>query len=144
YIQQPEIDKAIVTIRDILREEGVQPYDEQRKHGVMRHIVVKRGHYTGQMMIILVINQKRLEKQEFIVEKIKQQLPNVVSIVQNINNKDTNVILGGENKILWGRDFIEDKMLDMTFRISPNSFYQVNTPQAEVLYQTAIEAAGLT
>ncbi|MGO4928756.1 23S rRNA (uracil(1939)-C(5))-methyltransferase RlmD [Fundicoccus sp. Sow4_D5] len=144
YIQQPEIDKAIVTIRDILREEGVQPYDEQRKRGVMRHIVVKRGHYTGQMMIILVINQKRLEKQEFIVEKIKQQLPNVVSIVQNINNKDTNVILGGENKILWGRDFIEDKMLDMTFRISPNSFYQVNTPQAEVLYQTAIEAAGLT
>lgn len=144
YIQQPEIDKAIVTIRDILREEGVQPYDEQRKRGVMRHIVVKRGHYTGQMMIILVINQKRLEKQEFIVEKIKQQLPNVVSIVQNINNKDTNVILGGENKILWGRDFIEDQMLDMTFRISPNSFYQVNTPQAEVLYQTAIEAAGLT
>lgn len=144
YIQHPEIDQAIVTVRDILREEGVQPYDEQRKRGVIRHIVVKRGHYTGQMMIILVINQKRLEKQEFIVEKIKQQLPNVVSIVQNINTKDTNVILGAENKIVWGKDFIEDQMLDMTFRISPNSFYQVNTPQAEVLYQTAIEAAGLT
>lgn len=144
YIQHAEIDQAIITIRDILREEGVRPYDERTNRGVVRHIVVKRGHYTGEMMILLVINQKRLEKQEYIVEKIKAALPNVVSIVQNINTKQTNVILGPENKILWGKDYIEDKMLDMTFRISPNSFYQVNTPQAEVLYQTAIDAAGLT
>lgn len=144
HIQHPEIDQAILKVRNIMREEGVQPYDEYSKRGVIRHIIVKRGHYTGELMIILVINQKRLEKQEFIIEKIKQQIPNVVSIVQNINFKATNVILGNENKILWGKEFIEDKMLDMTFRISPNSFYQVNTPQAEVLYQTAIDAAGLT
>ncbi len=144
YIQHPEIDQVIVKVRDILRKEGVQPYDERTNRGVIRHIIVKRGHYTGELMIILVINQKRLEKQEFIVDKIKEHLSNVVSIVQNINTKQTNVILGSENKVLWGKDFIEDNMLGMTFRISPNSFYQVNTPQAEVLYQTAIDAAGLT
>ncbi|MBG9988322.1 23S rRNA (uracil(1939)-C(5))-methyltransferase RlmD [Aerococcaceae bacterium DSM 111176] len=144
YIQDPEIDKIIVTVRDIMREFHVQPYDEQTLKGELRHIIVKRGHYTGQVMVTLVLNKKSLRNQEAIVEEIVNQVPGLVSLVANINTKNTNVILGKENNILWGQEFYEDEMMGLTLRISPNSFYQVNTIQAERLYQEAINAAGLT
>ncbi|MBG9984847.1 23S rRNA (uracil(1939)-C(5))-methyltransferase RlmD [Aerococcaceae bacterium DSM 111022] len=144
YIQDPEIDKIIVTIRDIMREYHVQPYDEKTVKGELRHIIVKRGHYTGQVMVTLVLNRKSLRNQQAIVEEIVEQVPGLVSLVANINTKNTNVILGKENKVLWGQEHYEDEMLGLTLRISPNSFYQVNTIQAERLYQEAINAAGLT
>lgn len=143
HIQHPEIDHAIVVVRDVLREAGAVPYDETHHNGDVRHIVVKRGHYTGELMIVIVNNKSRLKNETAIVDAIVQRLPEVVSISININTEDTNVILGRRNRLLYGKEYIEDQLLDMTFRISANSFYQVNTPQAEVLYQTAIEAAGL-
>ena len=144
YIQDPEIDKIILSVRDIMRKYHVTPYNEQTLKGELRHIIVKRGHYTGQVMIILVINKKSLNNQQEIVEDIISAVPNLVSLVANINRMNTNVILGKENHLLWGQDYYEDQMMGLTLRISAHSFYQVNTPQAEKLYQEAIQAAQLT
>lgn len=144
HIQEPEIDAAILRIRDILRKNKVEAYDEDQHQGTIRHIIIKRGHYSGQMMVVLVTRLEDWPQAQAIAEEIHQALPQVVSIIQNIQTKRTNVIMGWKNKVLWGQDYLEDQMLGNRLRISANSFYQVNTPQAEVLYQKAIEAAGLT
>lgn len=144
YIQHPEIDAAIVKVRDILRAQGVTAYDEVTHKGLVRHIIVKRGHYTGDLMVVIVVNGQHLPNEAAIVESIKEQLPQVVSIVLNMNEQKSNVILGSVSKTLWGQDYYQDEMLGMRFNISAQSFYQVNTPQAEQLYRFAIEAAQLT
>ena len=143
YIQDPEIDKAIVTIRNILRRFDVRAYDEESHKGMLRHIIVRRGHYSHEIMVILVTRKEKFFKGELIAETINKEIPEVVSVIQNINEDKTNVILGKENRVLFGKDHMIDQLLGNTFRISPQSFYQVNTPQAEVLYQTAIDFAEL-
>lgn len=144
YIQHKAIDEAILSVRDVLRKFEVPAYNEEAHKGLIRHVVVKRGHYTGQIMIVLVTNQAKFKNAEHIVKEIVEKVPNVVSVIQNVQKNRTNVILGRENHVLWGKDYYEDNMLGLSFRISANSFYQVNTPQAEVLYQTAIDAAELS
>lgn len=143
YIQDPEIDEAIVVIRDILRKYHVAAYDEQNHKGVVRTIMVRRGHYSHEMMIVLVTRAKRLPTSEFIINDIREALPEVVSIIQNVNQEKTNVIMGDQNKVLWGEKAIKDTLLGKTFAIGPNSFYQVNPAMTEVLYQTAADKADL-
>lgn len=144
YIQDEKIDAAVLVIRDICREFGVASYNEKKHRGLLRHIIVKRGHYTGQIQVILVLNQEEFPHQEKIVEAIHQSLPEVVSIVLNYQTRRSNVILGRKSQVVWGEAFYQDQMLGMTFNISAHSFYQVNTPQAEVLYQEALKAADLS
>ncbi|MDZ7834471.1 MAG: 23S rRNA (uracil(1939)-C(5))-methyltransferase RlmD [Alkalibacterium sp.] len=143
-IQDPEIDKAIVTVRDIMRTYNVKPYNEKDNTGNLRHILVRRGYHTGEMMIVLVTRTPKLFPVSKIVPDILEELPNVVSIVQNVNPKKTNVILGQEVIVLHGEDKYHDKLLDHTFEISHRSFFQVNTSQAEVLYSKVLEFADLT
>ncbi|KAF1298636.1 23S rRNA (uracil-5-)-methyltransferase RumA [Enterococcus sp. JM4C] len=143
YIQDPAIDEAISVIRNILQRFDVRAYDEESHKGMLRHIIVRRGHYTHEMMVILVTRKEKFFKGDLIAETINKELPEVVSVIQNINEDKTNVILGKENRVLFGKDHMIDKLLGNTFRISPQSFFQVNTLQAEVLYQTAIDFADL-
>lgn len=143
YIQHPEIDQAIIIIRDILRDFGISAYDEQTHKGLMRHIIVKRGYHTGEMMIVFVMTETKLPSEKDIVNQINQQLSEVVSIVVNVNQQNSNVILGKENRVIYGQAYYTDTMLGLTFRISPHSFFQVNTSQAERLYQLALDAADL-
>ena len=143
FIQHKEIDEAILIVRDILRRFHVPAYNEKNHTGIIRHVVVRRGHYSGQVMVTLVTNKRKMPNEEIIVDAIAEEVPNIASIVQNVQTKRTNVILGRQSLVLWGQPYIEDSMLGLTFRISSKSFYQVNTPQAEVLYQTAIDAADL-
>jgi 23S rRNA (uracil1939-C5)-methyltransferase len=144
YIQDPEIDKAIVVVRDLLRKYFVPAYDEMKNKGVVRHIMVRRGYYTKQMMIVLVTRTSKLPMMHQLVEAITAALPEVTSIIQNINGEKTNVILGDKSRTIYGKGYLEDKLLGSTFRISPLSFYQVNPVQTETLYTKAIEAAELT
>ena len=140
-IQAPEIDTAIIKVRDILRAYHIQPYDELNHQGTVRHLVIRRGHFTGQMMIVIVTNGFVLPHAQEIVQKIRQELPEVVSIIQNINRERTNVILGKQAMVLYGQDYYEDQLLGHTFQISHRSFYQVNSLQTEKLYQTALDFA---
>lgn len=143
YIQDPQIDKAIVVVRDLLRKHHVTPYDERTGKGVIRTVMVRRGYYSHEVMVVLVTNTKRLPMAQQIVAGIVAGVPEVKSIVQNINDKKTNRLLGDRDQTLWGADEIHDQLLGIDFAISPLSFYQVNPQQTERLYQTAIDNAGL-
>lgn len=143
YIQDPVIDQAIVTIRDILQRFNIKAYNEEFNEGFLRHIIIRRGHYSHEMMVILVTRKAKFFKGEAIAEVIHETLPEVVSVIQNVNEEKTNVILGQEERVLFGKSYIEDQLLGKTYRISAKSFYQVNTEQTEVLYTKAIELADL-
>ncbi|MDO4903308.1 MAG: 23S rRNA (uracil(1939)-C(5))-methyltransferase RlmD [Limosilactobacillus sp.] len=143
YIQDPKIDEAILVVRDLLRKYLVTPYDEQTGKGVIRTVMVRRGYYSHEIMVVLVTNTKRLPNADEIVKGIVAGVPEVKSIVQNINDKKTNVLLGMTNKTLWGANEIHDTLLGIDFAISPLSFYQVNPQQTERLYQAAIDNAEL-
>lgn len=144
HIQDPKIDEAIVKVRDILQEYNVKAYDEKKHTGNIRHIMVRRGYYTGEMMIVLVTRTAKLFPKSKIVPDILAALPEVVSIVQNVNPKRNNVILGEETIVLHGEDVYYDELLGHTFAISSKSFYQINPLQTEKLYQLALDAAELT
>ncbi|AWF95195.1 hypothetical protein B6254_0788 [Weissella cibaria] len=144
YIQDPEIDKAIVVIRDILRKYHIPAYNEFEHTGVIRNIMVRRGYYSHEMMVVLVTRSKKVPGPEMIVADIREALPEVKSIIQNVNQEKTNVILGEKNNTLWGKDVITDTLFGKKFVIGPNSFYQVNPQTTETLYQLAADKAGLT
>ncbi|WDF83461.1 23S rRNA (uracil(1939)-C(5))-methyltransferase RlmD [Lacticaseibacillus pabuli] len=144
YIQDPAIDEAIVIVRDLLRKYNVPAYDEIHNGGVVRNVMVRRGHFTKMMMIVLVTRTRDLPHMAEIVSDITAALPEVASIILNFNPKRTNVILGSRSKTVWGQDYIEDDLLGSTFRISAQSFYQVNPEQTENLYKAAIDGAQLT
>lgn len=144
---QTEVSQRIAkTILNFIREKNISVYNEEKQTGLFRHIVVKVGKYTNQVMCILVVNEKKAnnEIEHDIVKVLCAQYPEIKTIVKNINNENTNVILGKENINLYGDGYIEDKLGEYTFKISPMSFYQVNPVQAEILYNTAIEAASLS
>ena len=142
-IQDKEIDKLIVFVRDLLRRYDLKPYDEKEQTGLIRHLVVRRGHYSGQMMLVFVTTRPKIFRIDQIIAKITETFPNVVSIIQNINDKNTNAIFGKEFRTLYGQDTITDSMLGNDYEISAQSFYQVNTEMAEKLYQTAIDFSDL-
>ena len=141
---QTEISQEIAkTILEFIKENNIPVYNEENQTGLFRHIVVKVGKYTNEVMCILVINGKNFPKEEKLVELLCNKYKNIRTIVKNINDKNTNVILGKENINLYGDGYIEDKLGDYTFKISPLSFYQINPVQAERLYNIAIESANL-
>ena len=143
YIQDKAIDQLISFVRDLLRRYDLKPYDENEGTGLIRHIVVRKGHYSNQMMLVLVTTRPKIFRIYQILEKLVSQFPNLVSIIQNINDKKTNAIFGQEFKTLYGKDTITDSMLGNNYIISAQSFYQVNTEMAEKLYQTAIDFSDL-
>lgn len=144
YIQDPKIDEAVVVVRDILRKFRVQPYDEEANKGVVRNIMVRRGHYSHEMMIVLITRTEKLPSSGEIVAEITKALPEVKSIVQNVNPQKTNALMGKKNKVLAGKTTIEDTLLGLKFDISASSFYQVNPVQTEKLYEMATKKADLS
>ncbi|NLW15266.1 MAG: 23S rRNA (uracil(1939)-C(5))-methyltransferase RlmD [Erysipelothrix sp.] len=143
HIQDPKIDEAIVIVRDILRELEIPAYDPVKHRGIIRNISVRRGHYTGEVMVVLVCNVKEFDKLDILSERIFESVPGIVSLVQNINTKQTNLILGRKSRVLKGVDYYSDMLNGQKFYISSHSFYQVNSLQTEVLYKTAIELANI-
>ncbi|MDO4634424.1 MAG: 23S rRNA (uracil(1939)-C(5))-methyltransferase RlmD [Streptococcus sp.] len=143
YIQDKEIDRLINVTRDILRRFDIKPYDELADSGLIRHLVVRKGYYSGELMLIFVTTRPKFFRIDQIIARLTEEFPNLVSILQNINDKKTNVIMGNETRLLYGNETINDKMLGNQYEISAQSFYQVNTVMAEKLYQTAIDFSEL-
>lgn len=143
YIQDPKVDEAVRVTRDILRDYNVSAYDEHTKKGVVRHIMARRGYYSHELMVVIVTNTKRLAEAEEIADKLRAKLPELKSFIHNINNHDTNVIMGDWNETIWGADDIHDQLMGKNFVIGPNSFYQVNPQTTSVLYTLAAKKAGL-
>ncbi|MBP1904553.1 23S rRNA (uracil1939-C5)-methyltransferase [Paenibacillus turicensis] len=143
-IQHEQNDDVIAHIKEIGRSLGIAPYNEETGQGLLRHVVVRIGRTTGEIMVVLVTNGDRIPKVEEWIQAITSQIPQVISVCQNVNTRRTNVIFGDVTRVLWGREVIYDYIGNVKFAISARSFYQVNPEQTEVLYQKTVEYAGLT
>lgn len=145
---QDEIgDKVVKLTREWIEKFNISPYNvdgEYDEKGIVRHIMIRRGFTTNEVMVVLVTNGEKLPHKEEFVDLMVKNIPGIKSVIQNINSKKTNVILGLESKTLWGEDTISDYIGDFRFNISPLSFFQVNPTQTEVLYGKALEYADLT
>ena len=123
---------------------GIQPYDEESGKGLVRHIFLRRGAHSGQIMVCLVCTRAKLPHSEELVAQLREQFPAIATILLNVNAKNTNVILGSETHPLYGPGYLEDTLCGVPVRLGPLSFYQVNTLAAEQLYGIAAQYAQLT
>lgn len=144
YIQNTLTDKLAKDAFEITQKYGVSCYDEKSGKGCLRHIITRVGINTNQIMLVLVTTDGKLKNSEKIISSLINEYPTITSIIQNINDDNTNVILGEKNITLYGQNYIEDILGDYKFKISPLSFYQVNPVQTEALYNVAKNYAGLT
>ncbi|MDG5785966.1 23S rRNA (uracil(1939)-C(5))-methyltransferase RlmD [Evansella sp. AB-P1] len=143
-IQHEANDEVVQTVKTIAKKYGIRAYDDQKHKGTLRHVVVRYGKITKEIMVVLVTKGKELPNKKNIIEEIRSSIPNVKSIVQNINPKRTNVVFGDKTEVLWGEEVIYDFIGDIKFAISARSFYQVNPEQTKVLYDKALVYAKLT
>jgi len=140
-LQSEEISKFIL---DFIKQNNITIYNEETGKGLFRHIVIKVGIKTNQIMCVLVVNGKSIPQESLLIDRLIAKYPQIKTIVKNVNMKNTNVILGQENINLYGDGYIEDKLGEYTFKISPLSFYQVNPIQAEKLYNLGVEMAQIS
>ncbi|MEN1759176.1 23S rRNA (uracil(1939)-C(5))-methyltransferase RlmD [Anoxynatronum sibiricum] len=143
HIQHSIMENVVKILRDFLEKEHISIYNETTNTGLVRHLVTKVGFATGEVMVILVINGKHLPKSHLLVEAL-QQVNGLVSVVLNENTKRTNVIMGKENQVIFGKAYLTDRLHHLDFQISPHAFFQVNPAQTEVLYDKVLEMASLT
>ena len=143
-IQNPESEEIAKFVLQFIKRNKISIYDEKTGKGLFRHIVIKVGIKTGQIMSILVVNGKSIPKESQLKDELVSRFPRIKTIVKNINMKNTNVILGQENINIYGNGYIKDKLGEYTFKISPLSFYQVNPAQAEKLYNLGVEMAQIS
>lgn len=144
YIEDERSAPILKTIRELMKEIRIEPYDEDKRTGVIRHILIRASFYKKQIMVVIVTNVNSFPGQRNFVNALTSKHPEITTIVQNINKRDTNVILGNYENILYGKGFIEDSLLGINYQISSKSFYQINPNQTEKLYTTAIKAANLS
>lgn len=143
-IENQKADEIIVSIRKLLTSFKIRPFNEDTGYGLLRHVLVRTGHTTGEIMVVLVLSSPVLPSKNNFVKALCKLHPEITTIVININNRNTNMILGEKEQVIYGKGYIEDCLCDKTFRISPKSFYQVNSVQTEKLYKKALEYASLT
>ena len=143
-LQPTEFADILGVLTDYIKQFNVPVYDETAHKGLLRHIYLRKGEKSGEIMACAVINGRSLPAEDKLVQMLTSRNQNIKSIIINSNTKDTNVILGGECRTLWGSDCITDTLCSLRFRISPLSFYQVNRTQAERLYNKAAEYTSLT
>ena len=143
YIEDPEADKILVTIKKLLTKFEIEPADIMKDTGIVRYILIRRSKKNGNIMVVFITKNDFFPKKERIVKELVERHKDITTIVQNINNKRTSMALGKKDKILYGPGYIEDEIDGLKFKISAQSFYQVNPTQTEVLYSKAIEYASL-
>lgn len=143
-IENKKADEIIVSIRGLLKSFKIRPYNEDTGYGLLRHVLIRVGHRSGQIMVVLVLRSPIMPSKNNFVKALREIHPEITTIVVNVNNRDTSMILGGKEQVIYGRGYIEDELCGRVFRISPKSFYQVNPVQTEKLYAKALEYAGLT
>ncbi len=143
-IQDEASENAVAVVREYIGKYGISVYDEKTGKGLVRHVMTRKGFVTGEVMVCIVCNGGTLPNKEVLVEKLKDKIAGLKSVILNVNVQRTNVIMGDRNIVLFGSDAIYDYIGEFKFKISPLSFFQVNPVQTEVLYGKALEFAGLT
>ena len=142
---EDELSSAIIRdIRGLLHSFKIKTYDEDTGYGLLRHVLVRRGFHSSEVMVVLVLGSPILPSKNNFVKALRKLHPEITTVVVNINDKQTSMVLGEKETVIYGKGYIEDTLCGCTFRISPKSFYQVNPVQTEILYNKAIAYAGLT
>ncbi|MCI5745709.1 MAG: 23S rRNA (uracil(1939)-C(5))-methyltransferase RlmD, partial [Erysipelotrichaceae bacterium] len=141
-VQDDMSNKIIKKVLEAMKENKIEPYNEDMQTGIVRHILIRRSE--KETMLVLITKPNSFAGRNNFVQSIRKKLPEVTTIIQNINPRHTNVILGEKENILYGKGYIEDTLCGIKFKISPKSFYQINKEQCEKLYTKAIELASLT
>lgn len=143
-IEDKKSQEIVQTILGLLKSFKIKTYDEDTGYGLLRHVLVRRGFKTNEIMVVLVLGSPILPSKNNFVKALRKVHPEISTVVINVNDKRTSMILGEKESVVYGKGFIRDELCGCKFRISPKSFYQVNPVQTEILYQTAIDFAGLT
>ena len=144
FLENEKSTAIIRTIKNMIRSFKIKTYDEDTGYGLLRHVLVRTGFQTGQIMVVLVLGSPILPSKNNFVKALLKEHPEITTIVVNVNNRNTSMVLGDKEQVIYGKGYIEDVLCGKTFKISPKSFYQVNPVQTEKLYSTAIEYAKLT
>lgn len=143
-IEDEKCQAVIRTVRNLLKGFKMEPYNEDTGKGLLRHVLVRRGIKTDELMVVLVLGTHIFPSGNNFVKELRKIHPEITTVVTNINNKKTGLILGEKEKTVFGKGYIVDELCGCRFRISPKSFYQINPIQTEILYNKAMELAGLT
>lgn len=143
-IQDEKADEIVRSIRQIMKECKLLPFDEDNETGLLRHVLIRRGFESGQTMVVLVTASMVFPARSKFVSLLREKHPEITTIVMNCNPKKTSMVLGDQERVLYGKGWIEDTLCGKRFRISSKSFYQVNPLQTEVLYSRALQMAGLS
>lgn len=144
YIESKESGPILEAISTLMEDYHIDPYDEDKRIGIVRHVLIRTSYVTKEIMVVIVTNGDFFPSRGKFIDDLRRKCPQISTIIQNYNPRKTNVILGDEERILYGKGYIEDSILGLKFKVSPKSFFQVNHIQTEVLYSKAIEAAKLT
>ncbi len=144
FIEDEQATRIMGIIRDLVRSFKITTHNEDTGYGLLKHVMIRTARKTGQIMVVLVTADPVFPSKNNFVKALRNMHPEITTIVQNINQKHTSMVLGDRNHVMYGKGYIEDVLCGKRFRISPNSFYQVNPEQTEKLYMKAIEFAGLT
>ena len=143
-LENEKSDAIIGTIRGLLKSFKIKVYDEDTGYGLLRHVLVRTGYQTGQIMVVLVLRSPILPSKNNFVKALLKGHPEITTVVINVNDRRTSMVLGDRQQVIYGTGYIEDELCGMKFKLSPKAFYQVNPPQAQKLYEKAIAYAGLS
>lgn len=144
YLEDQKADAIIAAIRSLLISFKFKIYNEDTQTGLVRHILIRTGHKSGEIMVVLVVSSFIFPSKQNFIKALRTLHPEITTIILNLNDKKTSMVLGDKEKVIYGKGYIEDLLCNHTFRISPKSFYQVNPIQTEALYKKAISLAELT
>lgn len=140
-----EVAEEIISFfKSLIKKYEIEPFDRSSNQGTIRHLLVRTGYYSKEIMVVIITKSKFLPKQNILIQELIKKFPNIVSIIHNVNEGRSNIILGNIEKCIYGKNYIEDTLCGLKFRISSKSFYQVNPLQTERLYNEAIKVAKLT
>lgn len=143
-IEDIKADQIIVTIRKLLKSFKLKTFDDNKMTGFLRHVLVKRGFSSGEIMVVLVTGCEEFKSKRSFINALLERHPEITTIVQNINNKRTSLVLGNKSIVLYGEGIIREQLCGCTFTISPKAFYQINPVQTEILYNKAMEFADIS
>ncbi len=140
-IQSKKINEVLKKINEVLTKNKIQPYSQGK--GLVKHVLVRYGYSSKQLMVVIVTNSEMFPGRSNVVKDLLKAQPDITTIIQNINPRDTTIVLGNKERVLYGKGFISDKLSGLTFKISSKSFFQINPPQTEKLYSLALEFADI-
>ncbi len=144
FLENEKATEIIRTIKSLLRSFKIKTYDEDSGYGLLRHVLIRTAKETGEIMVVLVLSSPILPSKNNFVKALRKEHPEITTVVLNVNDRATSMVLGEKEQVIYGKGYIEDILCGKQFKISPKSFYQVNPLQTEKLYGTALEFADLT